>query len=260
MPGLLAAAGIMSCLYAYAQTSNVPPELYSAAQADQGAQIFARSCAACHGANLEGVAGPALMGPMFHQMAAAQNITAKLLLAVISQSMPEDNPGSLSPAQYAAVTAYILQKNGYPSGAEPLSQDSTRLESLSLGAGPGAADGTAAGGAMRLASTGVYSASQAARGKEAYGDNCVQCHGAELDGGDSAPELAGSDFLKKWGGLPVGALHAFIDKNMPPGNGGALGAVREADIVAYILQKNGFPSGASNLPADPGGLNAISLK
>jgi hypothetical protein len=44
---------------------------------------------------------------------------------------------------------------------------------------------------------------------------------------------------------------------MPPGNGGALGAVSEAAVVAYILYKNNFPSGSQPLPADPVGLNGI---
>jgi hypothetical protein len=58
----------------------------------------------------------------------------------------------------------------------------------------------------------------------------------------------------------VGTVHAFIDKNMPPGNGGALGAVSEASVVAYILFKNNFPAGSTPLPADPAGLNGIALK
>lgn len=114
--------------------------------------------------------------------------------------------------------------------------------------------------AMRLASAGVYTDAQAVRGKAFYSDNCIQCHGGELDGVEEAPPLVGQLFLRRWGGLPIGALHAFIDKTMPPGNGGALGAVEEADIVAYILSKNGFPSGPTPLPADPAGLLGITLK
>ena len=132
--GLLAAAGIMSSiymssLYAYAQTA---PALYSAAQAGQGAIIFSQSCATCHGANLEGVAGPALKGPVFKQMAQAQGLTAQSLLAVISQSMPQDNPASLTPTQYAALAAYILQQNGYPAGSSDLSATTPNLKDLNL--------------------------------------------------------------------------------------------------------------------------------
>ena len=114
------------------QAAADAPALYTAAQAAQGAQIFAQSCATCHGAQLEGVAGPALKGPVFRQMAAAQNLNAKSLLDVISQSMPQDNPASLSPAQYAAVAAYILQQNGYPAGSADLSTTTQGLKDLNL--------------------------------------------------------------------------------------------------------------------------------
>ncbi|HWY62383.1 MAG TPA: cytochrome c [Rhizomicrobium sp.] len=108
------------------------PALYTASQASAGGAVFAQQCATCHGANLEGVAGPALKGPVFHQMAAAQNLNAQSLLMVISQSMPQDNPGSLTPPQYAALVAFILQQNGYPAGAADLSADTPNLKDLPL--------------------------------------------------------------------------------------------------------------------------------
>jgi mono/diheme cytochrome c family protein len=108
------------------------PALYTAAQASAGAAVFAQSCATCHGAQLEGVAGPALKGPAFHQMAVAQNLTAQSLLTVVSQSMPQDNPGSLTADQYGALVAYILQQNGYPAGTGTLSASSPNLKDLNL--------------------------------------------------------------------------------------------------------------------------------
>jgi mono/diheme cytochrome c family protein len=108
------------------------PALYTAAQAGAGAAVFAQQCATCHGANLEGVAGPALKGPVFRQMAAAQNLNAQSLLTVISQSMPQDNPGSLTPAQYSALAAFILQQSGYPAGAAELSATTPNLKDLNL--------------------------------------------------------------------------------------------------------------------------------
>jgi hypothetical protein len=65
-------------------------------------------------------------------MAAAQALTAQSLLMVITQSMPQDNPGTLSPVQYAALTAYILQQNGYPAGSADLSADTPGLKDLNL--------------------------------------------------------------------------------------------------------------------------------
>jgi hypothetical protein len=37
--------------------------------------------------------------------------------------MPKNNPGSLTPEEYADVTAYILQLNGLPTGDEELPGD-----------------------------------------------------------------------------------------------------------------------------------------
>jgi mono/diheme cytochrome c family protein len=239
------------CLLAYRGAAQ-DVALYTGGQAQQGAVLYASQCAACHGAQLEGIAGPALTGPDFHQMAAAQHLTAKSLLDVISTTMPMTAPGKLTPDQYASLVAFILQRSGYPAGDKPLSKDSANLSNLDLGAGAAAA--------MHTASQGVYTPAQMAQGKAFYSDNCLQCHGGELEGVEDAPPLAGKPFISKWGGLPVGSLHAFIDKNMPPGNGGALGAVSEAAVVAYILSKNNFPAGGAPLPADPAGLNAIILK
>jgi predicted outer membrane repeat protein len=240
--------------------------LFTSSQAQQGGALYASQCAACHGAQLEGNVGPALAGTAFHQMAAAQHLTPKSLLDVISTTMPMTAPGTLKPDQYASIVAFILQRSGYPAGGQPLSKTSTNLDSLDLGSdlaaasAPGQQSAAAPATPMRTASQGVYTNAQMAEGKAFYSDNCIQCHGGELEGVEDAPPLAGKPFMSKWGGLPVGAVHAFIDKNMPPGNGGALGAVQEAAVVAYILSKNNFPAGATPLPADPAGLNGIQLK
>ncbi|HZQ39153.1 MAG TPA: cytochrome c, partial [Rhizomicrobium sp.] len=90
------------------------------------------SCAACHGSQLEGVAAPALKGPAFGDMANAQNLTADALLDVISNTMPQSDPGSLKPEEFAAVTAYILQQNGYPAGTTALAKDAPGLKGAKI--------------------------------------------------------------------------------------------------------------------------------
>lgn len=103
-----------------ANAQGAKPALYTDAQATAGAQLYASSCAACHGVQLEGVAAPALKGPAFGEMSNAQSLTAATLLDVIANTMPQSDPGSLKPDEYAAVTAYILQQNGYPAGTAAL--------------------------------------------------------------------------------------------------------------------------------------------
>ncbi len=104
------------------------PAAYTAAQATQGAAVFSSSCAGCHGQNLEGVAAPPLAGATF--MHNWQGKTADDLFYIISHDMPQDNPGSLKPAEYVAVLAFILQKNGYPAGSAPL--DPANLKQISI--------------------------------------------------------------------------------------------------------------------------------
>lgn len=106
--------------------------LYTPAQARHGALLYRENCASCHAADLHGNIGPALVGPQFRQMAAAQALTAKSLLAVASSSMPQTNPGGLKPAQYNAIIAFILQKNGYPAGSTKLTPHEAGLDSLKL--------------------------------------------------------------------------------------------------------------------------------
>jgi alcohol dehydrogenase (cytochrome c) len=137
-----------------------------------------------------------------------------------------------------------------PAGSQALAKASAAQGQLDLGR---------AASADKHASEGVYTSAQATRGRALFGDNCAICHGGDLQGMGNNPPLAGPSFLEKWGGLPLGALHGVIDKSMPPGNGGLLGAVSEADVVAYILSQNGFPAGANSLPVDASGLSVITI-
>ena len=117
---------------AVAIAQGAKPALYTADQANAGAAVYAQSCAACHGSQLEGVAAPALKGQAFGDMANAQSLTAGALLDVISNTMPQSDPGSLKPEEFAAVTAYILQQNGYPAGTVALTKDEAGLKDAKI--------------------------------------------------------------------------------------------------------------------------------
>lgn len=95
---------------------------YSQSQASAGQQIYTQHCAACHGSQLQGGAGPALAGPKFADNLSYSKMTAKQLFDFIKSQMPNDAPGSLSDRQYLDVFAYILSKNGYPAGLTALSE------------------------------------------------------------------------------------------------------------------------------------------
>jgi mono/diheme cytochrome c family protein len=91
---------------------------YSAAQATDGQTVYTTQCVACHGAKLEGGAGPSLAGDQF--LSRWTGKTASDLNDFISSLMPQTNPGGLTSTQYLAVLAYILQQNKYPAGSTPL--------------------------------------------------------------------------------------------------------------------------------------------
>ncbi len=98
-----------------AALAGAPPALYTAQQAGDGAQVYAQSCAMCHGADLKGGAGPAVIGQSF--AAPGANATIGGVFTIIAQQMPATQPGGLSQAEYDNVMAYILKENGYPAGS-----------------------------------------------------------------------------------------------------------------------------------------------
>jgi mono/diheme cytochrome c family protein len=87
---------------------------YTAAQAHAGATVYAKACISCHGANLQGVAGPAVAGKEFLASVASNKWTYADLRNLVTQQMPLNNPGSLTPTQYASVLAYLLAENCFP--------------------------------------------------------------------------------------------------------------------------------------------------
>ena len=117
------------------------PATFTAPQAEHGAQVYAQTCSACHGENLQGSAeAPPLATASFRGN--WQTRTAAELFGHIEESMPPTKPGSLSNDDALAATAFILQRNGGVAGAQPLSGASSALISEILrglpptGAGP----------------------------------------------------------------------------------------------------------------------------
>jgi polar amino acid transport system substrate-binding protein len=100
------------------------PVLYSSAQAAQGASLYASKCALCHGAQLEGGAGPPLSGQNLTTLGTKTHLSVGDLFTYITTNMPMDAPASLSKDQYVKIMAYILKQNGYPAGSKPLTYQS----------------------------------------------------------------------------------------------------------------------------------------
>jgi mono/diheme cytochrome c family protein len=126
------AAALLAVIPCIVSAQSAKPALHADAQATAGAAIYASSCATCHGAQMEGVAAPALKGAQFSEMVKAQALTPATLLEVIANTMPQSDPGSLKPEEYAAVTAYILQQNGNSAGTAALASRAAGLKDAKL--------------------------------------------------------------------------------------------------------------------------------
>ena len=97
------------------------------------------------------------------------------------------------------------------------------------------------------------------RGEVISKDECVRCHGQGLAGGEQAPPLEGAGFLSNWNGSTVGDLFERIRVSMPEGRPGTLSRQQNADILAYILSVNQFPSGKAELQRETDRLKQIQF-
>lgn len=95
---------------------------FTQAQAAAGAPVYTQRCASCHGARLEGGSAPPLEGPKFLENWAVPGRSLDDLLFIIRSTMPKNEGGTLKPEEYAAVLAYMLERNGYPAGERELAE------------------------------------------------------------------------------------------------------------------------------------------
>lgn len=107
--------------------------------------------------------------------------------------------------------------------------------------------------------SGVFAADQATQGKTVFDNKCAICHGAELNGGEMAPPLAGASFVANWSGQTLGDLFTRIHSTMPANDPGSMNNAETALVLAYILSFNQFPAGAAPLPSDDASLGQITI-
>ena len=115
------------------------PAAFTPEQASNGGSVYSQNCAACHGINMEGSGdAPALVGASFMLKWRPKMVSE--LFGEILQTMPANNPGSLSEAAALNATAYILQRNGAAAGQQALTGGATTLISaIATGRAPAAA-------------------------------------------------------------------------------------------------------------------------
>ncbi len=97
--------------------------------------------------------------------------------------------------------------------------------------------------ASRSTWDGVFTLGQALAGEAAYDEHCSSCHLSNLEGGEDAPPLVGAPFSVVWEGRSLKDLAGRMQARMPQGAPGSLTRETYVNIVAFLLQKNGFPAG-----------------
>jgi mono/diheme cytochrome c family protein len=115
---------------------------------------------------------------------------------------------------------------------------------LSIGSG---VSSTAQSDTEKTVTAGVYSKEQAAAGKKLYSDICSSCHLENLGGDTMSPALAGDAFMSQWENKNLRAIYSRIISTMPTDAPGTLPEKTVVDIVAYLLEANGFPAGSAAL-------------
>jgi len=126
-----AAFGTAATIGAGQPPAGGPPRaaMYTDAQAAAGESVYRQSCAGCHGATLAGGSAPPLTGPAFETSWSDPRVTLADVFFIARTTMPPRASNTLSAADHAAVFAYVLKTNGFPSGAAPLTATSEQLES-----------------------------------------------------------------------------------------------------------------------------------
>ena len=119
--GLGAWAVLALAALAAQPTRSVKAGVYTAAQAERGQALFRSKCASCHAPNR-------FTDDLFYTSFADKPLWE--MFDVISDSMPEDNPGSMKSEEYVDVMAYLLQLNKFPAGAEELPTSKDALSAI----------------------------------------------------------------------------------------------------------------------------------
>jgi mono/diheme cytochrome c family protein len=115
--------------WSQAKPTSIWEGIYSQEQSSHGRDLFITHCIACHSDTLDQSevygSAPGLIGEDFTFRWTDSAVLD--LYDAIRQTMPQAAPSSLSELEYAALTAYLLAINSYPTGEEPMDPSQRNL-------------------------------------------------------------------------------------------------------------------------------------
>ena len=245
-----------------------------------GAETYTATCGACHQPNGQGVPDtfPPLAGhaPTVLARPSGRDYLARLVLYGLEGPITANNKPfngamppwgeSLNDAQLAGALDYVLHSwdndKALPAGFQPF----TPAEIAAARAKPmtptevyALRGDSAPAPAVSVPLT--FTQEQADRGHALYRRTCQDCHGSNLNDGEfgGAP-LNGQYFARHWGNGSVAALYGYMRTKMPPDRPGKLNPQTYADLTAFLLSKNGYQPGQTELPPDPEAQEHMDLK
>lgn len=114
---------------------------------------------------------------------------------------------------------------------------------LALGAAPPAAV------RQKTTNDGIYSKAQADAARPQFDKLCAECHAFTVAAKKQDKDLPLGDepFLKKWEGRGLDELATIIVTTMPNDGSAIVSDEETLNLLAYILQRNGFAPGPAPL-------------
>ena len=106
--------------------------------------------------------------------------------------------------------------------------------------------------AQKTTNDGVYTKAQAHRAQAQFTKMCAECHAftAAAKKKPSDVLLGDAPFIKTWNGRTLGEMVTTIVMTMPNDGSGEVTEAEGLDLVAFILQQNGYPAGSQPLTQD----------
>jgi len=118
---LLPLTALAACSVSLADGTSIADGVYTDEQADRGKEIYDEHCLICHDKKY--------FRPVLKRW---EGQSIGMMYLIMSTSMPESNPASLSQDEYTDILAYILSLSRYPTGDSELQHEDGALESIKV--------------------------------------------------------------------------------------------------------------------------------